>query len=81
MTVHLNKDILSSIGLNDEGIKLELAIALYQQGKLSMGQASRLAEIPYVAFQFELGKREIPINYDVEQLKEDIDNLKNLNSP
>jgi len=51
---------------------LERAIQLYQEGILSSGKASKVAGISRIAFQKELGKRQIPVNYDEEELEKDL---------
>jgi predicted HTH domain antitoxin len=50
----------------------ELAISLYQQGVLSFGKARELANMTKWEFYDELGKREIPRHYTVENFKEDL---------
>ncbi|MCB9053392.1 MAG: UPF0175 family protein [Lewinellaceae bacterium] len=66
---------LNAAHITEEELRLEIAILLYQQERFSMGQASRFAEMNRILFQRELGKREIPVNYDVEDLEEDLETL------
>ncbi|MFN7119828.1 MAG: UPF0175 family protein [Saprospiraceae bacterium] len=58
-----------------ESANLERAIQLYQEGILSSGKASKVARISRIAFQKELGKRQIPVNYDEEDLEKDLATL------
>ena len=46
-----------------------------------MGQASRIASVPRVQFQHELGKRGVTVDYDVADLHADLENLKSLGFP
>ena len=52
-------------------MKRELALALFQQGRLSLGKARELAGMTVWAFQQLLGSREISVHYDVEDYLED----------
>ena len=53
-------------------LKQELALTLFQQERLTLAQASRLAEMSQLAFQALLAKRQIPIHYGVEEFREDL---------
>ena len=53
-------------------LKLELALSLYAQGLLSFGKACELADITKVEFGLLLGKRNIPRQYDEQDLQDDI---------
>ena len=78
MTLTIPDDILTAAKITEEELKLEIAILLYQQKKLSIGKARHLAGMHLIEFQKELSRREICINYDVEDLQVDIENLKEL---
>jgi predicted HTH domain antitoxin len=54
----------------------ELALALFQQERLTLAQASRFAEMNQVAFQAPLAERQIPIHYGVEEFREDLQSLR-----
>ncbi|MCC6300017.1 MAG: UPF0175 family protein [Anaerolineales bacterium] len=53
-------------------LKVELAVSLYAQGLLSFGKACELAETTKVEFGLLLGKRNIPRQYDEQDLQDDI---------
>ncbi|MFB2876473.1 MULTISPECIES: UPF0175 family protein [Floridanema] len=78
MTLTIPDDILTAAKITEEELKLEIAILLYQQKKLSIGKARHLAGMHLIEFQKELSRREICINYDVEDLQADIETLKEL---
>jgi predicted HTH domain antitoxin len=59
-------------------LKKELALLLYRQNKISFGKARELAEMNVWSFQQLLGDRGINVKYDVEDLDNDLRNLKNL---
>lgn len=50
----------------------EKAIALYQKGVLSLGQARRLARVTRWEFEELPGQHKIPRHYTEAELKEDI---------
>ena len=56
----------------------ELALALFQREKLTLGQASRLAEMSQWQFQQLLGSRNIPIHYGVADFEADLHTLDKL---
>jgi len=78
MILTIPDDILTAAKISENELKLEIAILLYQQKKLSIGKARRLAGMHLIEFQKELSRREICINYDVEDLQVDIETLKEL---
>lgn len=74
MTMELPED-LGAI-LNPEQLKLGLAVGLYVAGLVSMGRAAELAGRHRMAFQRLLAEREIPLNYGMEELREDFDAIR-----
>lgn len=76
MTIEISDNILERIGFTKEEIQLELAIMLFKAEKLSLGQASKIANLHKIMFQKELAKRKIPVHYGVEDLENDLENLK-----
>lgn len=53
-------------------LKVELGLALYTQGILSLGKARQLAELSKSEFGRLLGQRGIPRHYEVEDLQDDL---------
>lgn len=49
---------------------------LFQQEKITLAKASRLAGMTQIQFQRLLAERKIPVHYDIQDLHEDIANLK-----
>ena len=74
--LELPPGLLEATHLTSAELKLELAVALFREGKLSLGKARELAEMSVVEFQRELGKRKIPIHYDVADFEHDVATLK-----
>ncbi len=60
--------------LSEDEAKLLLAIKLYEVGKVSLGQAAKLAGFSKRAFMEVLGSHQVPVfNYSPEELREEID--------
>jgi predicted HTH domain antitoxin len=51
---------------------------LYQKNKLTLSQASHLADMSILRFQHLLASRQIPINYDEDDLNQDLKALEEL---
>jgi predicted HTH domain antitoxin len=60
----LEDDFVKAFNLSEEEIKLELAIMLFQKGKVSSRKAASLAGIPFLKFWEELSHREIDLITD-----------------
>lgn len=71
-------EVLQEANMSEQELKTELAIVLYQKGKLSMGQAARLADTNRIQFQFILASRQIPVNYNEQSFREDLETIKKL---
>ena len=72
MTLTIPGEVLRSAHLSEAELKEELALALFQQGRLTLGQAANLAQMPYLNFQQLLGSRQIAIHYGFEQWEHDL---------
>ncbi len=76
VSITISDDILASSGLTEEELRRELAIALFQVERLTLGQAARLAHEPQLEFQKALASRGIPIHYGAEELDEDLQTVR-----
>lgn len=63
---------LQLAGISEQELLIEIAVLLYQKGKLSLGKASEMAKMQKVYFQKELAKREVDANYDEQELEKDL---------
>jgi len=71
-------DILQATGMSEADLKKEIAIFLFQKEKLTLEQASKLAEMPRLQFQHLLASRQIAPHYDKEEFDQDMETLKRL---
>jgi predicted HTH domain antitoxin len=76
MTITLPPELEQQISCEEAA--LLLAIGLFADDKVTLGQAASIARIPQPAFQHELGKRRITIHYGVDELEQDIATVKTL---
>ncbi|MCA9963611.1 MAG: UPF0175 family protein [Anaerolineales bacterium] len=77
-TITVPDEVLLATRMTREEIQLELAISLFQKGKLSFGKARELAGLDFWAFQQILGSRGIAPHYDVTELHEDMATMNRL---
>ncbi|NUN98996.1 MAG: UPF0175 family protein [Saprospiraceae bacterium] len=75
MTIELDDSTLLKAQTTEQEIKMLIAIALFKEEVLTLGQAAALAGVPQLIFQKELGKRKIAVHYGVEELREDVKHL------
>lgn len=78
VSIEIPREVLHATRMTPQELKRELAIHLFQQGKLSFGKAREMADMTAWAFQQLLGARGIPIHYTLEDYEEDIATLKEL---
>ena len=78
MVFNVPDPILQQAGVSPSEILLKLAILLFQEDRISLGQASKLADLHMVEFQKELARMNIPIHYGQEDYQNDKQIVKNL---
>ena len=78
MSVVIPDEVLYTVHMTSAELLQEIAVLLYQREKLTLGQASRLAEISQLQFQFLLASRQIPIHYDVAEFEADLKTLREM---
>ena len=61
-------------GLSEDEARLLFAVKLFEIGKVSLGQAAKMAELSKRAFLEILGRYDVPVfNYSPEELREEVD--------
>ncbi len=76
--LEIPQDILDSARLTLNDLKVELAVHLYAQGRLSIGKAHELAGRSLWEFRQILASRGIAPHHDVADLQEDMATLHEL---
>ena len=77
MDVIIPNEIVSATKMSATELKLEIAIMLYKQEKISSGRACKWLGINLIECR-ELGKRGLTVNYDVEDFESDLKTLRSL---
>ncbi|MBH8552752.1 UPF0175 family protein [Nostocaceae cyanobacterium CENA357] len=78
MSVVIPNEILTTTRMTEDEMKREIAVMLFEKEKLTLGQASRFADMNRIAFQHLLASRQIPIHYGIEDFEQDINNLRQM---
>lgn len=78
MLLELNDNVISSTGLNEDELRIELAARLYEDEKITVAQGGTMTGLGRIKFQQELGKRRIVCHYDVPDLHADLETLNTL---
>lgn len=81
MQVELSDAVLAGTDLTPDQVRLEVAVALYRDRKVSMGRAAQLAGLTRIPFQRELAKRGVTVDYAVDDLHADLKTLRALGLP
>ena len=78
IVIEIPREIIHATRMTPEELRRELAIYLFQQGKLSFGKAREMAGMTVWTFQQLLGSRGVPIHYDLEDYEGDRFTLKEM---
>ncbi len=78
MLLVIPDEIANVAKLSQQDLLQELALILYQQNRLTLGQASRLADLYQGDFLDLLASRDISIHYDVDDFEQDLRTLQDL---
>ncbi len=76
MSLIIPDEFLQTAHISEAELKLEIAILLFKQEKITLGTASQFANLNQLEFQRILGSRKIPIHYGVEEFKQDLKTLE-----
>ena len=78
VAIQVPREVLHAARMTAEELRRELALHLFQQGKLSFGKAREMSEMTVWAFQQLLGSRGIPVHYDVQDYEQDLKTLNEI---
>ena len=76
VSIVIPREILHASRMTSDELKQELALSLFQQGRLSFGKAREMAGMTVARFQQLLGSRGICVHYDVDEYEDDLATLK-----
>ena len=75
MTVNIPDDRIRDIRIDQQDALVDVAIGLYKRDEVSLGRAAEIVNLSVPAFLNELGRRRIPVNYSVDDLRTDVETL------
>ena len=78
VAIEIPREIIHATRMTPRELRQELAVHLFQLGKLSFGKARELAGMTVWSFQHLLGSRGIVVHYDVEDYEKDLAALREL---
>jgi len=78
VSIEIPREVLNATHMTPEELRQELAIHLFEQGKLSFGKAREMARMTVWDFQQTLGARGISVHYDQQDYEEDLATLEGL---
>ncbi len=76
MSIVIPDEVLHSAHISGSELLQEVALMLYERDKLTLGQASELAKVTQLQFQFLLASRHIPLHYDIAEFEADLKTLR-----
>lgn len=76
ITLNLPDSLSQTETFNQSDWLREIAIALFQQKRISLSRASKIAEMEIMDFQKLLANRGICVHYDVADLEQDVQHLR-----
>jgi predicted HTH domain antitoxin len=82
ITISLPTDIAANIAMDDGVLSRKtleaLAIESYREGDLSIGQLAEVLGFSVLEAEDFLNGKDVPLNYSLSDLEEDIETIKNL---
>jgi predicted HTH domain antitoxin len=75
MTITIPDETLGDLRLTSEQTRMEIAVGLFADRRVTLARAARIADVPFLTFQRELAKRRIPLHYEVEDFETDVRTL------
>ena len=77
ITLNLPDSLSQTEHFNQSDWLREIAFALFQQERISLSRASKIAGVELIDFQKMLADRGICVHYDVEDFEQDVQSLRN----
>jgi predicted HTH domain antitoxin len=80
VNIAIADELLRGVDLSPEQARLEFAVGVFSDGKVTLGRGAEIAGLTQAEFLRELGRRRIPQHYDIAEFEEDLRTLANLRS-
>lgn len=72
MIIELPDIVAGETPLNEQELRLVIAIWLFVEKGWSLGRSAQIAKLHKIQFQKELAKRKIPLHYTLEDFERDV---------
>jgi len=76
--IAIHDDALRGLDLTEEQARLDLALGLFIDQRVTLGRGAEIAMMNQSDFLKELGRRGIPVHYDVEDFRADLRTLESV---
>lgn len=76
MPLTVSDELLQTAHLTEAELLQEIAVTLFQQDRLTLGQAASFAGLAQLEMQRLLASRRIPLHYSLEDLEHDLATAK-----
>lgn len=76
MIIEISDQIINRAGISAKEILLKVALVLFEEEKLTLGQASEFAGLHQYEFQKELAARNIPVHYGEADYERDLQTIR-----
>jgi predicted HTH domain antitoxin len=77
MPLTVSDELLQTAHLSEAELMQEIAVTLFQQDRLTLGQAAAFAGLTRLGMQRILASRRIPLHYGSEDLEHDLATVRN----
>jgi predicted HTH domain antitoxin len=78
--IAIDDEALRGLDLTEDQARLDLALGLFVDRRITLGRGAEIAKMTQSDFLKELGRRGIPVHYDVEDFRADLNTLESLES-
>jgi predicted HTH domain antitoxin len=76
MSLVIPDEVLQAAKITEAELMREIAVMLFQQERITLGRASKIAGLNQIEFQRLLASRDICIHYDVAEYEADLKSLR-----
>jgi predicted HTH domain antitoxin len=78
MTITIAESWLQKANVSEDRLRLELALLLFREEAITLGQAAELSGLSQHGFQCILADRKVPVHYGEKEVLEDLETMKKL---
>lgn len=72
------EELIALTGLSEQQLRQQLALWLYSKGKLSIGRATKFAQVNRAEFMELMDKNNVVLNYSIDDLENDMQTIQKL---